>query len=330
MKRIFVIATGGTIACREGEQGLVPELPLEELLNYVPKIREHCELGAVQLMNLDSSNMQPKDWLRIAEKIQKEYERYDGFVVLHGTDTMAYTAAALSYLLQNSPKPIVLTGAQKPIDEDISDARGNVIQSILYVCDDRASDVNFVFNGEVIAGTRGRKIRTKSFNAFSSMDFPHKGVIRDNHVVHYIDRKNPGPLKAYRRLDEKIFVLRLIPGLDAGILEYLGERYHGIVLEGFGIGGFPSLSEMGFREGITRLLDRGIVVVATTQVPLEGSDLNVYEVGRLFKKDERLLEAYNMTLEAIVTKLMWILPQTGDWKEVHRLFYQEINFDIWR
>lgn len=330
MKRILVIATGGTIACREGKEGLVPELTLEQLLNYVPQIRKHCELGAVQLMNLDSSNMQPCHWLEIAGRIAEEYEKYDGFVVLHGTDTMAYTAAALSYLLQEGPKPVVLTGAQKPIDQDISDARGNVIQSILYACDERASDVNFVFNGEVIAGTRGRKIRTKSFNAFSSMDFPHKAVIRDNHVVHYIDRKNAGPLKVYDRLDEKIFALRLIPGLDAGILEELGKRYHGIILEGFGIGGFPSLEEMGFREGITRLLDQGVVVVATTQVPLEGSDLDVYEVGRLFKKDERLLEAYNMTLEAIATKLMWILPQTREWKEIHRLFYKEINFDIWR
>ena len=151
MKKIFLIATGGTIASREGKNGLTPELSLEQLLQYVPQIRELCWIRAVQPMNLDSTNMQPSDWLCLAKLIRNVYEKYDGFVILHGTDTMAYTAAALSYLIQNSRKPIVLTGAQKPIDQDITDARSNVLQSVRYVCDDRASDVNFVFNGKVIA-----------------------------------------------------------------------------------------------------------------------------------------------------------------------------------
>lgn len=330
MKRILVIATGGTIASRSGRDGLVPEIPLEQLLNYVPQIREQCEMEAVQIMNLDSTNMQPSDWLKIAETIRERYDSFDGFIVLHGTDTMAYTAAALSYLLQNSRKPIVLTGAQKPIDQDISDAKGNVIQSVLYACDDRASDVNFVFNGEVIAGTRGRKVRTKSFNAFSSVDFPHKAVIRENRVIHYIESRLSGELRTYDRLNEKVVVLRLIPGLHADILEYLGEHYDAVVIEGFGIGGIPNTEEMRFLPYITGLLDRGVTVVVTTQVPMEGSDLNVYEVGRLFKRDERLLEAYNMTLEAIVTKLMWILGQTRETAEIRQMFYQEINFDLYQ
>ena len=329
-KRILVLATGGTIASRSGSDGLVPDIPLEQLLNYVPGIRGQCSLEAVQIMNLDSTNMQPSGWLTIAGTIRQRYEEFDGFVILHGTDTMAYTAAALSYLIQNSPKPVVLTGAQKPIDQDISDAKSNVIQSVLYACDDRASDVNFVFNGEVIAGTRGRKVRTKSFNAFSSVDFPHKAVIRENQVIHYIDSRLSGRVRFYDRLDEKVFVLRLIPGLRADILRYLGEYFHAVVIEGFGIGGIPNTEEMRFLPLIRELLDKGVTVVATTQVPLEGSDLDVYEVGRLFKRDERLLEAYNMTLEAIVTKLMWILGQTREHAQIRELFYRQINYDLYQ
>ena len=232
MKQILVIATGGTIACRSTEKGLVPQIEMEDFLNYVPKIHEMCELHAIQLMNLDSTNMQPSDWITIAETIRKEYDNYDGFVVLHGTDTMAFTAAALSYLIQNSKKPIVLTGAQKPIDEDITDAKSNVIQSILYATSDDSTNVNFVFDGEVIAGTRGRKVRSKSFNAFSSVNFPHKAVIRDNKVFHYIEDKGEEPVKFYHHLNENIFVLKLIPGMDAGVLDYLKNRYDAVIIEG--------------------------------------------------------------------------------------------------
>ena len=330
MKKILLIATGGTIASRKAENGLVPEIPMDQLLNYVPQIQNLCHMEAIQPVNLDSTNMQPTHWLMIAEKSRENDEKFDGFVILHGTDTMAYTAAALSYLIQNSPKPIVLTGAQKPIDQDITDARSNVIQSVIYACDDSASNVNFVFNGEVIAGTRGRKIRTKSFNAFSSVDFPHLAVIRENRVIHYICRKERDPFTCYDRLNDKVVVLKLIPGMKADILDYLGEHYDAVIIEGFGIGGIPNTQEQMFRQKITEFLDRGKVLVITTQVPLEGSDLSVYEVGRVFKEDERILEAYNMTLEAITTKLMWVLGCTDDRKRQKELFYKEINFDIYR
>lgn len=208
--------------------------------------------------------------------------------------------------------------------------RSNVIQSVRYACDEAACDVNFVFNGEVIAGTRGRKVRTKSFNAFSSVDFPHLAVIRENRVIHYIRRIQEQEPVFYDRLNEKVFVLKLIPGMTADVLDYLSEHYDAVVIEGFGVGGIPSTEEQRFREKISDFLDRGKVLAITTQVPLEGSDLSVYEVGRLFRKDERVLEAYNMTLEAIVTKLMWVLGTAGDRAEQRRLFYKEINYDIYR
>ena len=333
MKKLLVIATGGTIASRVSVNGLAPGIPLEQMLDYVPQIRQCCKIDSVQLMNLDSTNMQPNHWLDIAATIYEAYEQYDGFVILHGTDTLAYTAAALSYLIQNSPKPIVLTGSQKPIDQDISDAKSNITQSVLYASDPASRDVNIVFNGEVIVGTRGRKVRTKSFNAFSSIDFPHKAVIRDHKIIRYIQDSTENDsgkqqLQYYDRLDSKVFVLKLIPGVTADVFTYLKDNYSAIVIEGFGIGGIPFIDELGFVDKIHELLDNGKVVVLTTQVPMEGSDFEVYEAGRIFKKDTRIIEAYNMTLEAIVTKLMWVLGQTKNEQEIRNKFYQQINYDI--
>jgi len=329
MKKILIIATGGTIASRISENGLTPLIPMDQLLSYVPQIRQLCKVESVQLLNLDSTNMQPCHWLKIAATIYESYSLYDGFVILHGTDTLAYTAAALSYLLQNSEKPIVLTGSQKPIDEDISDAKSNVVQSIRYVTDIESRDVCVVFNGDVIVGTRARKVRTKSFNAFSSVDFPQKAVIRDTKIIRYIqDCTEKKQLRYYDHLDQSVFVLKLIPGLDADIFHFLKDKYRAIVIEGFGVGGIPFLAELGFSAQIKMLLDCGIVIVITTQVPMEGSDLDIYEAGRIFKKDARIIEAYNMTLEAIVTKLMWILGQTKIASEIREQFYQQINYDI--
>lgn len=330
MKRILVIATGGTIACRSTENGLVPQINMEEFLNYVPRIHELCELHAIQQMNLDSTNMQPKHWIEIMKAVKENYERYDGFVILHGTDTLAYTAAALSYLIQNSQKPIVLTGAQKPIDQDISDAKSNLIQSILYAISEESTNVSFVFDGEVIAGTRGRKVRSKSFNAFSSVNFPHKAVIRDNKVFHYIEETISKPVQFYEKLKERVVVLQLIPGMTADILDYFKGRYDAVVIEGFGVGGIPSCEELKFKEKTEELLDEDVEVVITTQVPMEGSNLDIYEVGRVFKQNKRILEAYDMTIEAIVTKLMWVLAHSHSHEEVRKLFYTKINFDIER
>lgn len=157
MKKIFLIATGGTIVSKIGKNGLTPQIQAEELLQYVPQCRKFCEVETLQLMNLDSTNMCPRDWEIIAGAIRSHYEDFDGFVICHGTDTLAFTAAVLSYMIQNSPKPVVLTGSQKPIDLEITDARTNLADSLLYASDDDSSGVSIVFDGKVIAGTRAKK-----------------------------------------------------------------------------------------------------------------------------------------------------------------------------
>ena len=193
MKKILMIATGGTIASKEGDSGLAPAISGEELADSVPGIRDICQLTVLQLMNIDSTNMRPRQWLQIRDAIMEQYDSYDGFVILHGTDTMAYTAAALSYLIQNSCKPIVLTGSQKPMGNPYTDAKINIYQSILYAVDDASCNVNIVFNGKAVAGTRGRKQRTRSFDAFESMNFPMMAVLHDDRIIRHYMEIPPAP-----------------------------------------------------------------------------------------------------------------------------------------
>ena len=187
-----MIATGGTIASKESGHGLHPALNPFDLLCAVPEVRNICSVDTVQLMNLDSTDISPENWLQMAKTIEDNYQQYDSFVITHGTDTMAYTAAALSYLIQNSPKAIVLTGAQKSISLSDTDARSNLIDSFIYAADENSQGVTIVFNGKVILGTRARKERTRSYNAFSSVDYPEVAIIREKRIIRYLERKvNP-------------------------------------------------------------------------------------------------------------------------------------------
>lgn len=329
MKKILMIATGGTIASQKTETGLAPQLLSKEILEYVPQAANICSVDAIQLFNMDSTNMEPKHWVKIGETVREQYDNYEGFVILHGTDTMAYTASALSYLIQDSRKPIVLTGAQKPIDQDITDAKSNLLDSFLYAVDTRSHGVNVVFGGQAIAGTRASKVRTKSYNAFSSIDFPSKAVIRDGRVFHYItgEEAEKEPV-FYHQVDPKVCVLKLIPGMDSGIFQYFKENYDAVIIESFGVGGLPRYEEEDFSDVLKDWMDSGKIVVMTTQVPHEGSDMATYRVGFKIKEAYELIESYDMTLEAVVTKLMWILAQTKEPEEVRRLFYRPVNYDI--
>ena len=183
MKKILLITTGGTIASIQKEEGLVPGLNGNQLLEFIPRLNNMCKIDVKSVFNLDSTNVYYKHWLELVKVIKEEYDNYDGFVICHGTDTMSYTASALSYLIQNSRKPIVLTGAQKPINLDISDAKVNLLDSFTYACDDSSRGVVLIFNGNVILGTRARKIRTKSFDAFKSIDYPKIAIVKDGVVI---------------------------------------------------------------------------------------------------------------------------------------------------
>lgn len=333
MKRILMLATGGTIASKESGQGLSPAISSEEILSYVPAIGELCRVEAVQLMNLDSTNVSPGHWLKIAGAVRERYDDYDGFVITHGTDTMAYTAAALSYLIQDSPKPIVITGSQKSIALNDTDARRNLYDSFLYAADRQSHDVSLVFDGRVILGTRARKERSKSFNAFSCVDYPERAVIRDGKLIRYLAPR-PYAYGAepvfYDRLEDKVLLLTLIPGMGAEALRLLKDSYQAVILQSFGVGGLPGGGNGPLAQAVAEWLAEGKTIVMMTQVPYEGSDMTVYEVGQQVKERFQLMEAYNMTLEAATAKLMWVLGQTRDPERVRELFYRPVQFDVIR
>lgn len=327
MKHILMIATGGTIASRETADGLTPQITSDEILQQVPGLSELCRVDAVQLMNLDSTNINSRHWLAMADCIRKHYDAYDGFVLTHGTDTMAYTAAALSYLIQNNAKPVVITGSQKSIFYLDTDARENLRDAFLYAADDGACGVHVVFDHKVILGTRARKMRTKSYNAFSSIDYPETAIIRNQKLVYYLQERVTEPVRFFDKMDPGVFVLKLIPGMDTGIFTYLKQHYKALVIESFGVGGLPCYGDESFYNAVRDWIDSGRVIVMTTQVPHEGSDMEVYQVGHRAKKELGLIEAYGMTSEAVVTKLMWILGQTQDGAEIRRLFELPVQKD---
>lgn len=327
-KNILLIATGGTIASKKSDNGLKPQISPEELMQYIPQVKNICDFHAVQLLNLDSSNMEPKHWKMMVHTIRKNYEKYDGFVIAHGTDTMAYTAAALSYMIQNSKKPIVITGAQKPIDLEITDAKSNLLDSFLYASDDKSQGVQIVFDGKVIAGTRAKKVRSKSYNAFSSIDFPCLAMIQDGNIMRYIP---PVPyeeeVQFYEELDENVYLIKMIPGIKPRILCSVFENYDCIIVESFGVGGIPQSIADDFYKLCQEFPNR--LVVMSTQVAHEGSDMTVYEVGHDMKKYCRFLESYDMTLESVIAKVMWMLGNrealSGDLEDI---FYKNVNYDV--
>ncbi len=327
MKKVLMLGTGGTIASDRSAGGLVPVLTVEQLVEKVPVIAELCQVSCLQLFSIDSTNMEPSHWLQIAAALEEHYDDFDGFVIAHGTDTMAYTAAALSYLVQYSPKPIVITGAQKPMLFENTDSKANLADAFRCAVSDLCG-VMIVFNGRVILGTRARKTHTTSFSAFASINYPLLAVVQDGFLLEYSRPLSLPAPKFYRNLNSKVGLMKMIPGADHGMLSYLLEHNDAVIIESYGVGGLPSYEGSGFFDVIKDAVSRGKIIIMTTQVQNEGSNLSVYDVGFHLKNTLQVLEAYDMTTEAVVAKLMWILAQTKEPNEVRRLFYAPVSHDL--
>lgn len=329
MKRLLLIATGGTIASSATAEGLSPSITSRELLEHVPEAAQFCQVEAMQLLNIDSTNIQPEHWLLMVETIEANFEQYDGFVITHGTDTMAYTAAALSYLIQHPGKPIILTGSQRPMSDPVTDARKNLLDSFRFACQPDVTGVFLVFSGQAILGGRAKKMKSKSYAAFSSINYPVAAFIDGCVVVCYTSHpQKEEPPVFYHALNPKVFLLKLIPGIEPDILDYVGERYDAIVIESYGVGGLPFVDQRNFLKKLETLTRKGRIVVIATQVTLEGSDMTRYEVGAKAAAKYNLLQAYDMTIEAVVTKLMWLLAQGGGFRQIRRGFYTPVACDI--
>ena len=325
MKKVLLLTTGGTIAAREGDNGLAPDIKSNDILALIPEIKNKFEVECKDILNLDSSNIQPEEWQYIAGIVSENLPHYDGIIITHGTDTMAYTAGALSFMLQNLNKPVVLTGAQIPIEQMFTDAKRN-LQTAFAAVDSGIPKVMIAFFDKIINGARAVKVRTLGFNAFESISAPYIGeVFADGvHIYEDVDKsmpKNEFCLKD--RLSTDVFVLKLIPGTNPRIFDMLLEmKYKGIVIEAFGAGG-THFERRNLLPKLKMLIDNGVAVVARSQCLYEKSEFSLYEVGRKVL-DCGVIEGKDMTTEAIVTKLMWALGQTDDMKKIRRMF--ETNY----
>lgn len=329
IKKILLIGTGGTIASLQGAEGLAPGYDVAALLAFVPEVLRLAAIDALQIMNIDSTNMQPEHWMEITAAIREKYFAYDGFVITHGTDTLAYTAAMLSYLIQNSAKPIVVTGSQKPMTAPRTDARKNLRDAICLACED-IGGIYVVFDGNVINGNRAVKIRTKSHNAFESVNYPCVATIKQhqisyNPVYHFPPRQ--GDVRFYPAVATDVMLIKLTPGEKPEIFDFIKGKYRGVVVESFGSGGVPFVGGGNILTKMEELIAAGMIIVITTQCLFEGGNLNLYEVGQKILKSP-IIPAYDMTTEAALTKLMWALGQTSGFAEVRELFLTPINYDL--
>lgn len=326
MKKLLLLATGGTIASIESTEGLVPGLSAEELLTYISYTSQSIDVTCEILMNKDSTNMQPEHWVIMAEAIARNYDKYDGFVITHGTDTLGYTSAALSYMLQGLRKPVVITGSQVPISFKKTDAKKNIADSLRFACEE-IGGVFVIFDGRVIVGTRAVKLRTKSYDAFESINSPYVAHVKDQHVLY--NWKPAFPENNFivdTSLCTDVFLLKLHPGLKPEIFDYIKSLYKGIVIESFGNGGVP-FEERNLLHKIKELSESGIAVLISTQCLEEGEDLYLYEVGRKVAQYDVIVSG-DMNTEAIIAKFMWALGKTNKFKAIKQIMETPVAWDL--
>ena len=327
MKKLMILSTGGTIACTQTEDGLIPTLSADDILAYAPSAAKLGKIETKTILNLDSSNIQPEEWRLIAQAVFDCLPDYDGIVILHGTDTMAYTASMLSFMLRNVDKPVVITGSQLPIGHPQTDAKAN-LRDALITAASGIPGVVVVFDRQIMLGCRVAKVRTTSQNAFESINRAPVGRVRLGRVRLIAPPEPPHGVPALDdAIEPNVFLLKLIPGTRPEVFDDIARLgYRGVVIEGFGLGGLHCLRR-NLLVGIQKLLDSNVAVLLTTQCRYEPSDPTVYETGRL-ALELGIMQAYDMTSECAVTKLMWALGHTTDLVRVREMMYTDYCGEI--
>ena len=309
MKNILMLGTGGTIASVPSADGLIPALDGSAMLQLVPELEGICTITCKEILNLDSSNLEPSHWQLIAKAIAAEYANYDGFVITHGTDTMAYTAAALSQMLHNCQKPVVLTGAQLPIQAEGSDAPNNIYHAFL-AATSSLKGVALVFGDLVIHGAHAKKLYTQNFNGFASINREPLATISHNHLFWQKGALQgggygEGEFSINTQLETKIAVVKIIPGATPDILDYYVKKsYKGLIIEGFGAGGVPN-GDNNWLPKLEQVLKQGLQVVCTTQCLYDGVHLDTYPMGILAER----LGARSAGLDTIETALIKLMQE---------------------
>lgn len=317
-RSILLIYTGGTIGMVENPaSGALEALDFTYLYDNVPELRRiGCEISVEQLTPpIDSSAITPQIWEQIATIIETNYNRFDGFVVLHGTDTMSYTASALSFMLEGLSKPVVFTGSQLPIGKLRTDGKENLITAIEIAAatlpdgQPRVPEVTIFFENYLMRANRACKVSADQFNAFASFNYPelaYAGIdIRYNDKMIYREEK-PRGLKVNKDFDPNVVILKLFPGITPEVVEaILGvPRLKGVVLETFGSGNAPKAD--WFIEALSRALARGVVIVNVTQCPRGYVDMGRYATGHGLQ-EIGLVSGFDSTTEAALTKLMHLI-----------------------
>lgn len=335
-KKLLFIATGGTFASVKTSHGLKPGFDVKQLLEKVPETKEIADIDGIQLFNIDSTNIHPTHWTKIAQAIQQNYEQVDGFVVSHGTDTMHYTAAALSFALQGNTKPVVLTGAVNTFDEEHSDAPGNFTDSVRVAENDQMSGVCICFHHSIIPGTRARKFLNEStrivkdgLDVFESINAHPVGSVINNEII-LSDSQTLLSNTHFEFLplfDPNIAHIKLFPGVDSEILKSLSQK-RAVVIEGFGPGNIP-FEYGGWLEEIKRLTKNGITIIVSTQNSFGETDMERYEVGQK-ALESGAIPSYDMIPETALVKLMWIFGNYPDatLPEVKELFLKNTCGEI--
>lgn len=327
LPHILLITTGGTIASLPGREGLEPRRSAV-LERELDQLRTYYRITVRDLMCLDSSNMRPEEWVAIARAVFEARGAYDGVVVSHGTDTMGYTASAVTFMLENIDFPVVFTGSQLPLADFLSDAPANLRTAFAMASSGRPG-IFVAFDRKILLGCRAVKIRAQDFSAFESVNRRCAGVVTSAGLAldESVLPRLRGPARLRPGICEDVFLLKLTPGLNPRIfnaLLQLGCR--GIVIEAFGLGGMQFLhQEPG--EGIRAAVEHGVSVVVCTQCLYDSSNLSVYQVGKRLL-DMGVIQGRDMTSEAAMTKLMWALGQGMNPLQIRDVFSHSLAGEI--
>ena len=325
-KHILLLTTGGTIASLPGGDGLEPQRS-DVMERELEQLRTYYRITVKDVMCLDSSNIRPTEWQTLAGYIYELRHDYDGIVVSHGTDTMAYTASAVTFMLPGIDRPVVFTGSQLPLADVLSDGPDNLRTAFAMAAAGRPG-VFLAFDRKVMLGCRAVKVRASGFTAFESVNARYAGIVSNRGLVldaSVLPAANcPAQLKDGISTD--VFLLKLTPGMNTAIFDALVDMgIRGIVIEAFGLGGMNVLNR-GL-AGIRHAVEAGVSVVITTQCLYDSADLGVYQVGTKLL-ELGVIQGLDMTSEAAMTKLMWALGQGMSSEQIAKLFSQSLAGEV--
>lgn len=329
MKKILLIQTGGTIAMdiTHGEPRLDPSKWTDTIYKEIPELSNIAEVEIEELFFEDSSDINSHHWGELIRFISDKYKQYDGFVILHGTDTMAYTASALSFGLQNLGKPVILTGSQVPMSNIRSDARRNLINAI-EIATLPLNEVAICFNDFVYRGNRATKTSIGDFDAFASPNFPPLAEIGLNIELNVQPESSNRPLKISDEFSDQLFLLKIYPNIDPTFLDNLDLfSAKALIVEAFGSGNFPLSGPQSLLPFFEKCIDQDIMLIITSQAAFDAVDLNKYESGQAAEK-LGALSARDMTTEATLTKMMYLLANYTSQDEIKSRFQTNLAGEL--